>query len=267
LFWGNNELKVRLPALITPYDSELLDRATYKLRIGNEVYVSPTGVGEDTDLKTKRQLKAGDDFQVPPGQFALLVTQEQVTVPEEAIAFISMRARYKFQGLVNVSGFHVDPGFTGRLIFSVFNAGPSSVHLECGEPCFHIWYADLRDYGPQGPKAGYDHIPAQLVKHIADGMQSFAGLDSKIDDLEKRLSERIYGVDRKRSAILTSLQLVTTLLVGIGVALFIKFWPFESAAQQTPPAGPPEVSSQPLSPSSLPPTSVLPSTPSQPSTP
>ena len=50
-------------------------------------------------------------FTIPPGQFAFLLTEEVVSVPPDALAFISIRAKTKFRGLVNVSGFHVDPGY------------------------------------------------------------------------------------------------------------------------------------------------------------
>jgi dCTP deaminase len=46
-------------------------------------------------------------------------------------------------GLVNVSGFHVDPGFRGRLKFSVYNAGSESIILGVGERLFPIWFYEL----------------------------------------------------------------------------------------------------------------------------
>lgn len=217
MFWGNDELKRRLKDLIEPYDSNLMDRATYRLTIGAEIYVSPTGVGGDSKLKTKKQLSAGEHFQIPAGQFALLITEECVYVPEDALAFISIRAGYKFQGLVNVSGFHVDPGFRGRLIFSVFNAGPSSVHLSRGEDCFHIWFADLRDHTPIGDKVGYRDIPPALVKHVAEGIQSLSGLETKINEAEKKLVDRLISVEKQQSI----MWWLGSLILGVGIALGI----------------------------------------------
>lgn len=228
MFWGNDELKRRLPDLIEPYEPKLLDRATYKLTIGAEIYVSPTGVASDTKLKTKKLLNLGEHFLIPAGQFALLITEESVFVPEDALAFISIRARYKFQGLVNVSGFHVDPGFRGRLIFSVFNAGPNSVHLVRGEDCFHIWFADLRNHTSMAEKIGYRDIPPDLVKHIAEGVQSISGLDTKIGDTDKRLSEKIVAIEKEQAI----LKWIGTFLLGIAVALFLK----DCSGSQPPPA-------------------------------
>lgn len=230
MFWGNKELEKRLPGLITPYEPDRLDRANYKLRIGDEVYVSPTGIGSDNKLKAKKQLESDEDFQIPPGQIALLLTHESVSVPNDAVAFISMRATYKFKGLVNISGFHVDPGFKGRLMFSVFNAGPSAVHLEAGEECFHIWYADLRDSVEFSEKPGYKNIPPSLVGQIAEGMQTFSGLDSKIDDVEKRLSEKVVAVQQENIMIKTTMAVILTL----GLALLLK--DFSGFGQRAEPA-------------------------------
>ena len=67
---------------------------------------------------------------IPPGQFGLLITEEVVQVPMDAIAFISIKAGIKFRGLVNVSGFHADPGFSGKLKFAVYNAGSQRLVLD-----------------------------------------------------------------------------------------------------------------------------------------
>src|SRR3954447_19061268 len=109
MFWGGARLKEELPDLITCYKESRIDRASYRLRDGPEVYVSPTGEPDDPRNKPKTQLVPGQGFTVPAGQFGFVLTEEKVIVPQEAIAFISIRAGYKFRGLVNVSGFHVDP--------------------------------------------------------------------------------------------------------------------------------------------------------------
>ena len=51
------------------------------------------------------------------------MTKESIEVPLDALGLISIRSKYKLKGLINVSGFHVDPGFRGSLVFAVYNAG------------------------------------------------------------------------------------------------------------------------------------------------
>lgn len=66
MFWGNNILALRLKELITEFHESRLDRATYRLRIGPEVYVSPTGEPTDPKNKPKTLLTPGRHSPFPP---------------------------------------------------------------------------------------------------------------------------------------------------------------------------------------------------------
>lgn len=142
-FWSGETLSTRLPALIAPFDKDRIDCSAYTLSMGREIYVSPSDQSEDPESVTIRKLDDGDAFTIPSGQFAFLLTEEIVEVPDDALGFISIKAKIKWRGLINVSGFHVDPGFKGRLIFSVYNAGPVPVHLRQGQPMFLLWLSSL----------------------------------------------------------------------------------------------------------------------------
>ena len=141
-FWSSQTLEARISELTEPpVAKDAVDCNAITLRVGREVYITPEL--EDAHTRTKQLLRNNQAFLIPPGQFAYLMTEEVVKVPEDTMAFISMKATFKMKGLVNVSGFHADPGWNGPLIFAVFNAGPAPVHLHQGLPLFLIWYADL----------------------------------------------------------------------------------------------------------------------------
>ncbi|MBF4487729.1 deoxycytidine triphosphate deaminase [Flavobacterium sp. CSZ] len=125
---------------INIYDSTKIEQAAYALSLGSEAY--------RTDNKDRRVEILDDknkNIEINPGQFTLLMTDEYVNIPDDKLAFISIKAKQKLKGLVNVSGFHVDPGFKGKLLFSVYNAGPSTITLETKKPYFLIWFANLED--------------------------------------------------------------------------------------------------------------------------
>lgn len=218
MFWGGERLKSELKDLIDDYSEDQLDRASYRLRVGKEVYVSPTGEPDDPRNKCKTQLTDGQGFTIPAGQFGFILTEERVRVPVNAIAFISMRAKYKFRGLVNVSGFHVDPNYEGRLIFSVFNAGPGPVHLSRGEPCFLIWYADLDQPSNIGMRDGFKSIPSELTGPIAGGLQSFAGLLSKINENDKSIDKRLNKVERDHAI----MRWAAGIIIGVAIMLGVR---------------------------------------------
>lgn len=184
--WSGETLKLRLPALIRPYDPGAIDCAAYTLHVGGELYVSPSDL-KHVEESAVRRLRPGEDSVIPPGQFAFLITEEEVAVPEGALALISIKAKIKWRGLVNVSGFHVDPGYRGKLIFAAFNAGPSPIHLRRGEECFLIWYLSLDTVPSNSVKSGrgYMNITSELVSPVSGEWKSLSMLDSRLDKVER----------------------------------------------------------------------------------
>ena len=149
-------------------DTIAIDCAAYTLRVGSEVFISPSTAVEAA-RKTKLLLKEDEGFAIPPGQFALVLTEESVEVPKSAVAFISMKARIKFKGLVNVSGFHVDPGYHGKLLFAIYNANASPVHLARGDDAFLICYAslDVESETYSRRASSFSGLPSELITPIS----------------------------------------------------------------------------------------------------
>ena len=214
-FWSAETLAKKLPdlKLIDPYDSDAIDCAAYTLHMGNEVYVSPDQKVKNPDRHTRQTLADGECFAIPPGQFAFLLTRETVAVPDEAIAFLSIKARTKFRGLINISGFHV---YSGKLLFSVLNAGPRPLHLRQGDGLFLIWYADLDGSTKNKKKsAGFSGIDPALINGISGEILSLQSLSDKQRDLENDLAKQTV-----RTTVMTSL-LVAIVVSIIGTWL----WP------------------------------------------
>jgi dCTP deaminase len=221
MFWSGETLGERLKTLIDPFAPERVDCAAYTLAIGPEVYVSPNDQAADPTTVTVRKLSDGEAFTIPPGQFAFLLTEEVVSVPPDALAFISIRAKTKFRGLVNVSGFHVDPGYRGQLTFSVFNAGPVPIHLKRGQPIFLMWYASL-DRETMIKKEGpvRKGIDPELITGVAGELQSFASLSKKIKDAEKALGDRIHSVEREQ----TYYRVIGAIAMALVIALTVNWF-------------------------------------------
>ena len=230
VFWSGEILSERLETLIDPFVSGRVDCAAYRLSIGPEIYVSPNDQTADPTTVTIRNLSEGEAFTIPPGQFAFLLTEEVVTVPADALAFISIRAKTKFRGLVNVSGFHVDPGYRGQLTFAVFNAGPVPVHLKRGKEIFLIWYASL-DRETTFKKDGTIHkgIDSELVTAIAGELQSFAGLSKKIGDVNNALSVRVHKIEREQTRCRAIAAAALTLFIALAASWIANGIPSRSA--------------------------------------
>lgn len=239
MFWSGETLRERLDPLIEPFTPERVDCAAYTLAVGSEVYVSPNDQTADPTTITVRKLAPGDAFTIPPGQFAFLLTEEIVTVPADALAFISIRAKTKFRGLVNVSGFHVDPGYRGQLTFAVFNAGPVPIHLKRGQPIFLIWYASLdRETAVKKDGAVHLGIDPELITGIAGELQSFASLSKKIKDVDKALGDRIHTVEKEQTYYRVIGAVALALMIALTVSWLKDGFPSRPQVVVTPQSAP-----------------------------
>ena len=229
-FWSGEKLESRLPNLIDPFEVECIDCAAYTLRVGREIYISPDREIAEPSRHTKQTLGVGEGFTIPPGQFGFLTTAERIIVPDDALAFISIKARLKFSGLINISGFHVDPGYNGALLFSVMNAGPKPLHLEQGQPLFLIWYADLdraTDRKKQ-PNTGFTGIETDQINKISGEILSLQSLSDKQRALEKNIDRQIQLQDKDTNArlqtqerIISRLEFKVTWFLRIATGILI----------------------------------------------
>lgn len=217
-FWSGETLRRRLPDLVEPFDVSAIDCAAYTLHVGSEVYISPDRKITDPNRHSKKRLAAGEAFTIPPGQFGFLATAERISVPDNALAFISIKARLKFGGLINISGFHVDPGYSGELLFSVLNAGPKPLHLQQGQPLFLIWYADLdqtTDLKKRG--TGFTGIDTGLINNISGEILSLQSLSDEQRALEKRMTQEL----QEQTSAISNLRLLVQIFLGVATTLAV----------------------------------------------
>lgn len=173
MFWSGEELSARLPSLIVPYNPNQVDCASYRLCLGEQAFATSDrfteGAADVPPIQVLTTTRPSSTISIHPGQFAFLLTEESVKVPNDALALISMRAGLKFKGLINVSGFHVDPGWEGRLVFGVYNAGPKTLMLERGQDLFLIVFASL-DRPSSITYPGSNHNRLGIKLEWAEGM-------------------------------------------------------------------------------------------------
>ena len=216
-FWSSKTLESRGADLIAPFRPGRIKHGAYELSVGAQAYI--------TSEDKKSKVEADSPITIPPGQFGLLITKEVVSVPRDAIAFISIRAGTKFRGLVNVSGFHVDPGYSDRLMFSVYNAGSRPITLEYDRPVFLIWYADLdqeeRDPYPRrtGPLKG---ISGDDMMKIQGEVASPAELKKLFDELRNETDKRFHEIDMAKQFNRGLIMLFIGLLVSATTFAVIK---------------------------------------------
>ena len=185
-FWSTQrvEHKQAVEGLLEPFEPGNLHQGAYELTLSQQAV---TTTSEKKGSRIRGQPMA---FVIAPGHFAILYSHETVRVPVDTIAFISVKSSFKADGLINISGFHVDPGYEGQLRFSVYNAGSQPVVLKLGSPTFQIWFADL-DAPTRDPYEGAHQLQRGLTTNdLAMTLAkpaSPAVLAQRIDKLELKL--------------------------------------------------------------------------------
>jgi dCTP deaminase len=217
-FWTKEriELEQTRGPLLAPYNADRIEQCAYALGVAAEYAITSA-----EDGGVKRTAAPGAHITIPPGQFALLLTEETITVPANAIALISMKARFKLRGLINVSGFHVDPGFSGRLKFAVYNTGGAAIDLKPGQELFLIWYCDLDQTTKAlyaGTHQGQDGITAEDVMSIRGIVVSAAGVNERVATLEETMKADLRRLENK---IDTHQNWSRPILTGIALGLVI----------------------------------------------
>lgn len=228
-FWSGERLAIELPNLIYPYDPQSIDCASYRLRVGGQAFVTSdhfSTSAPSAPIISVFQPAPNHTLQIPPGQFAFLLTDEKVAVPHNAIALISIRAKHKFKGLINVSGFHVDPGWNGQLIFSIYNAGPNPVIIEDKQDMFLIVYADL-DQATTKVYTGIANGRARIEPHLVEGMNSQVFSPQMLQREMEALKSELGNIKASESnfrAVTYGVSASLTLLITLA-ALFATFAP------------------------------------------
>lgn len=225
-FWSGQRLARELKhGIVSDFDSARIDCASYALRMGPEYFVTADSLNTAQNEGIITRLEPNGSFKIRSGQFASLLTEETVSIPARVLAFISMKSRYKFQGLINVSGFHVDPGYKGRLIFAVYNAGPTDVQLRRGDEMFLIWLSDLDDSSELPYRKNYSKnktprvdIEASLVSGLSGHVYSPMTLVQTARKLEETVRNHTAEISEAKQrykyligSVLTGIAIVITL--------------------------------------------------------
>lgn len=217
-FWSTEKFlaEQKSSILVSEFDENRLKYGRYYLKLGRDILITPDG-SNDSPLPGE-----GTYCKIPPGQIALLFTHESIQVPHNAMGFISVRTTEKIKGLVNISGFHVDPGFKGHLQFSVYNAGSKPIYLDYERECFLLWFCDLvgpthdswttEDTWDKKNRFQKSEITAIDRERMSDALHSPGALHNRIRKLEDYVS----------AIIAVGGVIIFPLLIAVGVVIFDK---------------------------------------------
>jgi dCTP deaminase len=151
---------------------------SFDLKIGGEYFLSGDDIPATLDDENKFII-------IKPGKFGSLITKEVISIDNKHIGLISVKFGYKQKGLINVSGFHVDPNYKGNVIFTVFNAGPKDIYIKKDDYVFMICFLTLTDdLKITEQKEGYSSIPTEMIEGLGGNSLTLMENNKRIEQLE-----------------------------------------------------------------------------------
>jgi dCTP deaminase len=120
-------------------NSSMISGVSVDIRLGNEFRVFQDHTAPYIDLSAPKaevqdamnsimsdeiHIKDGDAFFLHPGELALAVTYESVTLPADIVGWLDGRSSLARLGLmVHVTAHRIDPGWSGQIVLEFFNSG------------------------------------------------------------------------------------------------------------------------------------------------
>jgi len=120
-------------------DVSMISGVSVDIRLGNEFRVFQDHTAPYIDLSGPRPevqaamnsvmseeiyIPDGEAFFLHPGELALAVTHESVTLPGDIVGWLDGRSSLARLGLmVHVTAHRIDPGWSGQIVLEFFNSG------------------------------------------------------------------------------------------------------------------------------------------------
>ncbi|RRJ85120.1 dCTP deaminase [Aestuariirhabdus litorea] len=131
-----------------PPPEEAISGVSVDLRLGNSFRVFTDHTAPFVDLSGPREeiervldsimsreilLTQEESFFLHPGELALAVTFESVTLPDDIVGWLDGRSSLARLGLmVHVTAHRIDPGWSGQIVLEFFNGGKLPLALKPG---------------------------------------------------------------------------------------------------------------------------------------
>ena len=139
--------------VIQPFDDDMVQPASYDLRLGPKILASPLGPDElGREIELNEQMPT---YAIQTGQMVAVMSKERIVLPLDICSnSFGIRSVFVRKGLNCFGGPHLDPGWRGYLIVTLQNIGPDPITIEFNQPLFTVTFDRLEE--PVEPGQGYE---------------------------------------------------------------------------------------------------------------
>ncbi|MDO8630673.1 MAG: hypothetical protein Q7R41_09270 [Phycisphaerales bacterium] len=182
------EAYVRSSRLIAKehFDNDCLQGCSYDIRVGDKAVLG--GKGKHFDLTSEEALE------LEPGGYAGVVSLERITLPPNIFARLGAKRKFSYLGLILLSGQTIDPGYSGHLVFGVYNASPKKRFIRRGDKIctavFMLVGKEPKKQASVDPHLTKGGFPPDFLKALDElDVLPYVELSERISQLNKIQSE------------------------------------------------------------------------------
>jgi dCTP deaminase len=188
---------------IDPFDHQLIQPASYDLRLGPKILASPL---PSEKCGTVIELtKSNPSFQVNFGQMVGVLSLEKIQLPLDICGRFGIRSSFARRGLNAFGGLQLDPGWRGRLNMNFLNVGPEPIKLTLHDPLFSVEFQRLEEPAGSeynGPYQDQNDFTADQYDYILKardtGLAEIPVLKDQVSRFNTQMDELLEGLREGR---------------------------------------------------------------------
>ncbi|KAB0568430.1 MULTISPECIES: hypothetical protein [Pseudomonas] len=174
-------LSNKSPGLIFPFDEKNnLRLSSYDLTVGDEYYI---GQSDGAFPFETQMLRASQSITIPPHAVCFILTAENIHLPRNVTARVSLRMTHIYAGMVLTSQPPFDPTYNGKVVVMLHNLSSAPYHLKCGERVATIEFTRLTaaSIGNRAHRS-VGSLEAQLSKPLVSSLTEIANVSKAVQE-------------------------------------------------------------------------------------
>jgi len=124
---------------------------------------------------------------IKPGEFAFVMTEEELSLPNNMYCQLSTKRKLSLEGIVTLGGLIIDPNYTGKLIFCLYNLSSHNYLLQPGKKLVAGVFYRTDKESDKRPETIND-FPYELIRIVVDSKpNSISTINNVLEELKTEI--------------------------------------------------------------------------------
>jgi len=164
---------------------------------------------------------AGDTATLHTGETAVIETAEHLHMPDDTCAIGFSPSHVAAKGLLMTNPGHVDPGFDGKLSFTVINMGREHFQLRTGDAIFTLLFCRLQANAHRAYSVRRTQRPDRSISFLRRLSRDFLDVERRATEIAEKVSKEAGQAVKIRTAIIGA---IAAICVGLVTAFGPWYW-------------------------------------------